>query len=176
MAVYDDDRERLLEEEEHPGPSDLESVLFGEMLKNAADKPPLIAEPSASIHDVIQIMRDHRRGVVLIAEQGRLAGIFTERDVLMKVAGTRVDLHRTPVRNFMTPDPDVLPADSSVAYAINKMVVEGYRHIPLVDDAGRAIGVVSMRDLIEHIAGFYQKDVLNLPPNPRAASHKREGA
>ncbi len=175
MAIYDDDRERLLEEAEHPGPSDLESVLFGEMLKDAADKPPLIAEPSTSIHDVLQMMRDNRRGVVLIAEQGMLVGIFTERDVLMKLAGTRVDLQRTAVRGFMTADPDTLPADSSIAFAINKMVVEGYRHIPLVDETGRALGVVSMRDLIEHIAGFYQKDVFNLPPNPRAQSHKREG-
>jgi CBS domain-containing protein len=175
MAVYDDDRERM-QEEEHPGPSDLESVLFGEMLQDAVNNPPLIAEPSTSIHDVIQLMRDHRRGVVLIVEAGKLAGIFTERDVLMKIAGTRVDLQRTPVRGFMTSDPDTLPPDSSITYAINKMVVEGYRHIPLVDETGRAMGVVSMRDLIEHIAGFYQKDVLNLPPNPRAASHKREGA
>jgi CBS domain-containing protein len=175
MAIYDDDRERL-QEEEHPGPSDLESVLFGEMLKDAADKPPLITEPSTSIHDVVQLMRDNRRGVVLIAENGRLTGIFTERDVLMKIAGTRVDLKRTPVRNFMTADPDTLPPESSIAYAINKMVSEGYRHIPLVDEAGRPAGVVSMRDLIEHIAGFYQKDVLNLPPNPRTMSRQREGA
>jgi CBS domain-containing protein len=151
-------------------------VLFGEMIKDAVDKPPLIAESSTSIHDVLQLMRDNRRGVVLIAEKGKLAGIFTERDVLIKIAGTRVDVQRTPVRGFMTPDPDTLPADSSIAFAINKMVVEGYRHIPLVDETGRAIGVVSMRDLIEHIAGFYQKDVLNLPPNPRAASRQREGA
>jgi CBS domain-containing protein len=175
MAVYDDDRERLLDEE-HPGPPDLESVLFGEMLKDAVASPPLIVEPGASLHDVLQLMRDHRRGVVLIEADGKLAGIFTERDVLMKIAGTRVDLKRTPVRNFMTRDPDALPADSSIAYAINKMVVEGYRHIPLVDDQGHPRGVVSMRDLIDHIAGFYQKDVLNLPPDPRAMSRQREGA
>jgi 2-oxoglutarate/2-oxoacid ferredoxin oxidoreductase subunit beta len=175
MAIYDDDRERL-QEEEQPGPPDLESVLFGEMLKDAVEKPPLIVEPSATLHDVLQIMRDNRRGVVLVAAEGKLAGIFTERDVLMKIAGTRVDLKVTPVRNFMTPDPDALPAESSIAFAINKMVGEGYRHIPLVDDKGRPTGVVSMRDLIEHIAGFYLKDVLNLPPNPRATSRQREGA
>jgi CBS domain-containing protein len=121
-------------------------------------------------------MRDNRRGVVLVADRGKLEGIFTERDVLMKIAGSRVDLKRTPVRNFMTANPDALPAESSIAYAINKMVLEGYRHIPLVDEAGRPTGVVSMRDLIEHIAGFYQKDVLNLPPDPRAMPRQREGA
>jgi CBS domain-containing protein len=175
MAIYDDDRERL-QEEEQPGPPDLESVLFGEMLKDAVASPALIVEPVASLHEVLQLMRDHRRGVVLIEAEGKLAGIFTERDVLMKIAGTRVDLKRTPVRNFMTRDPDALPAESSIAFAINKMVVEGYRHIPLVNEQGRPTGVVSMRDLIEHIAGFYQKDVLNLPPDPRAMSRQREGA
>jgi hypothetical protein len=56
------------------------------------------------------------------------------------------------------------------------MVVEGYRHIPLVDDQGQPTAVVSMRDLIEYISGFYQQEVLNLPPDPHLGPHKREGA
>jgi CBS domain-containing protein len=105
-----------------------------------------------------------------------LVGIFTERDVLMKIVGSPIDFGRTPVSDYMTPDPDTLPADSGVGYALNKMVVEGYRHIPLVDDQGWPTAVVSMRDLIEYVSGFYQQEVLNLPPDPRLGPHKREGA
>ncbi len=174
MSVHDDERERALEEE-LPGPVDLESVLFSETLKDAVTNPPIMVEPQTSLAEVIQLMREHRRGVVLVEQQGQLRGIFTERDVLLKIAGNRIELGRTPVSEYMTADPDALPEDSSVGYALNKMVGEGYRHIPLVDDNGRASGVVSMRDLIEYITGFYSKD-LNLPPEPRLATRRREGA
>jgi CBS domain-containing protein len=70
-------------------------------------------------------MRENRRGCVLVAPEGRLRGIFTERDVLMKIADSPIELGQTPVNDYMTPDPDTLPADSSIAYALNKMVLEG---------------------------------------------------
>ncbi len=175
MSLHDDERERALEEE-LPGPSDLESVLFSETLKDAAASPPLVVGPRTPLGDVLNLMREHRRGVVLIQLEGRLRGIFTERDVLLKIAGAKIDLARAPVSEYMTADPDALPEDASVGFALNKMVVEGYRHIPLVDDGGHPTGVVSMRDLMEFIAGFYSKDVLNLPPDPRLAPRRREGA
>jgi CBS domain-containing protein len=176
MSVHDDERERALEEE-LPGPPDLESVLFGETLKDAVTHPPLIVEPATPLAEVLQLMREHRRGVALVAQHEQLRGIFTERDVLLKIAGSQIDLEHTPVSEHMTADPDVLPEDASVGYALNKMATEGYRHIPLVNDSGRPTGVVSMRDLIEYITGFYSKDVLNLPPDPRRlAPRRREGA
>ncbi len=175
MSLHDDERERALEEE-LPGPSDLESVLFSETLKDAAANRPLVVQPSAPLSEVLSLMRQHRRGVVLIELDARLCGIFTERDVLLKIAGNEIDFARTPVSQYMTADPDALPEDSSIGFALNKMVVEGYRHIPLVDNRGRPTGVVSMRDLIEHITGFYSKEVLNLPPDPRLEPRRREGA
>lgn len=175
MSVDDDERDRILDEEQ-PGPPDLESVLFSETLKDAMADPPIVLEESASLADAIGAMRERRRGCVLLVRGGKLAGIFTERDVLMKIAGSKVDLAATPVADYMTRDPETLPADSSVAYALNKMAVEGYRHIPLVDEHGAPIGVISMRDLIEYITGFYTKDVLNLPPRPGVTPRGREGA
>jgi CBS domain-containing protein len=176
MSVHDEkDRQDLLEEEQ-PGPYDLESTLFSKTLEDAAALTPIVVEPATTLAEVVRLMRENRRGCVLIASEGRLLGIFTERDVLMKVVGSPLDLGQTPVRDYMTPDPDTLPADSSIAYALNKMVLEGYRHIPLLDEQGRPSGVVSMRDLIEYISGCYQQEVLNLPPDPRFGPHKREGA
>jgi CBS domain-containing protein len=175
MSGQDEGRERALQEE-LPGPQDLESVLFGETLKDAATHPPLIVGPQMPLAGVLQQMREHRRGVALVVQQDQLRGIFTERDVLLKIAGSKIDLEHTPVSEHMTADPDVLPEDASVGFALNKMATEGYRHIPLVNDSGRPTGVVSMRDLIEYITGFYSKDVLNLPPEPRVATRRREGA
>jgi CBS domain-containing protein len=76
----------------------------------------------------------------------------------------------------MTADPVTLPADASVAHALNLMVIEGFRHIPVMDDRGRPVAVVSMRNLIEYLSEFFRRDVLNLPPDPRVKSRAREGA
>jgi CBS domain-containing protein len=94
----------------------------------------------------------------------------------MKVAGQPLDLTRSEISAFMTRDPVTLPADSPVGFALNRMVLEGFRHIPLTDDEGRPVGVVSMRNLIEYLSEFFDREVVNLPPDPRIKSNKREGA
>jgi CBS domain-containing protein len=175
MALGDDDMERLFDEE-CPGPVDLGSVLVNDPIGNAANYPPLIVEAQTALSEVLRRMREAGRGAVLIASEGRLAGIFTERDVLTRIAGFPINVERSPVSEHMTPDPHTLPADSSVAFALNKMVVEGFRHIPLVDEEGRPTGMVSMRDLIDYLSDFFSKDVLNLPPDPRTAFRFRDGA
>ena len=77
----------------------------------------------------------------------------------------------------MTPDPLTLPADANVAFALSKMVLEGFRHIPLVDDAGNPTGVVSMRNLIEYLGEIYSRELLTMPSDPNQARFRsREGA
>ena len=171
----EDDFERLLEEEQ-PGPADLESALVTITLNDVVQHNPLIVESNASLAAVIEAMQRADGGTALVVEEGKLVGIFTERDVLMKVAGHPIDLKRSEVSTFMTREPVTLPADSTVAYALNRMVIEGFRHIPLVDDDDRPVAEVSMRDLIEYLSDFYNRDVLNLPPDPHVKSNNREGA
>ncbi len=175
MSISDDDTERMADEE-CPGPPDLESALLGETIISAASHPPLIMDAETSLAEVLKCMREGDRGGVLVVTEGRLVGIFTERDVLLRVAGQAIDLQRARLGEHMTPNPVILPADASVAFALNKMIVEGFRHIPLIDDQGRPTGVVSMRDLIEYLSGFFSRELLNLPSEPRTASRSREGA
>ena len=171
----DEDRE-MMSDEECPGPSELDSALVSETLADVATPPPLVLSSSTSLADTIAQMRKDRRACVLLVDGSQLTGIFTERDVLMKVAGSDFDLARTPVAAVMTRDPMTLPADSSVAYALNKMVLEGFRHIPVTDRDGRAITVISMRNLIEYLSEFFARDVLNLPPEPHMATYRsRDG-
>ncbi len=173
---FDDEIERALHEE-NPGPSELESIMAHDKLRNVLSYPALILDSETTLAEAIRQMKEHRRGCALLVRgDGKLAGIFTERDVLMKVAGNQVDLEHTPTSAFMTHDPVALPADSIVVYALNKMIVEGFRHIPLVDEEARPVGVVSMRDIIEYLSEFYRRDVLNIPPHPRAQASKRDGA
>lgn len=163
-------------EEENPGPSELESALLRERMSDALSNHGLIVDEQTSLDEALRLMREQRQGCVLVTRERRLYGIFTERDVLMRVVGTRIDLERTPIRAFVTRNPVTLPADASVAYALNRMVLEGFRHIPIVDQNGIPAGVVSMRDIIEYLSGFFSQDVLNLPPEPIASFRHREGA
>jgi CBS domain-containing protein len=176
MRDADDDRERLFDEE-CPGPSDLESALAHDKLADVAAQAPLILEVSTSLAEVIRTMRSERRASVLITRNGDLAGIFTERDILMKVAANPIDVEHTTVEPFMTPDPYTLPADATVALALNRMVLEGFRHIPILDEAGKPWKVISMRNLIEYLGEIYGREMLTIPPESSARRFpSREGA
>src|SRR6266851_8233915 len=142
MKDLDDDTSRMLEEE-CPGSPDLESVLANESAGSAASHPPVLVDEATPLVQVLQLMREGNRGAVLVVSNGTLVGIFTERDVLMKVAGQPTDVGHTEVSQVMTVDPVTLPVEATVAFALNKMLIEGFRHIPLVDDQHRPVAVVS---------------------------------
>jgi CBS domain-containing protein len=172
----DDERESLLDDE-HPGPIDLESALDNTTLSEVVSQPPLVVNAATTLGDTVALMQRERRACVLIERNGTLAGIFTERDILMKVVGHAIDLEHTPISMCMTPDPFTLPADANVAFALSKMVLEGFRHIPLVDDDGLPTAVVSMRNLIEYLGEIHSREILTIPPDPaQVRSRSREGA
>jgi len=123
--------------------------LLGEHLDALGAAPPEIVDPATDVDDAIRRMHDKGLDCVLVAEDGRLVGIFTDRDAVLKVAGT-VPPDRT-IGALMTPDPVVLRHDETLAIAINKMAVGGFRHIPMVKD-GRPAGVVTARDVFGHLA------------------------
>jgi CBS domain-containing protein len=104
--------------------------------------------PDAPVADVLATMRESGVDCVLVTDEGRVAGIFTERDAVLKLAGAPIE--GVIVGDAMTPNPVVLHADDPVAAAIRTMAVGGFRHVPLVDDAGRATGLVSAVDVFRY--------------------------
>jgi CBS domain-containing protein len=129
-------------------------------------QPPITCERDATVRQVIEIMQRERTECVLVVDLGRLVGVFTERDVLTKVAARGVDIDRLRIGTLMTPNPDCLSMDHELAYALNQMSIGEYRHVPLVDDHGRPTGVVSMRHIVDYLVHMFPQDVLNLPPSP----------
>lgn len=123
--------------------------LLGIHLEELGAPAPQIVDADADVADLIEQM--HREGIdcLLVTEKGDLAGIFTDRDAVLKLAGR--GLEHGPVRNFMTQDPVVLRHDDPIAVAVHKMAIGGFRHVPIVED-GRPIAVVSARDIFRHIA------------------------
>ena len=139
-------------------------------------RTPLTVGLDATLADAVRIMRDARVGCVLVIDSGGyLVGIFTERDLLLRLDNP--DLARS-IRPYMTPDPEALQESDPIAFALNLMSVGGFRHVPLVDDLGRAVGVVSVKDVVNYLADVFSQNVLTVPPNPRQASHwqSRDGA
>lgn len=140
-------------------------------------KPPICVPPTISVREAVERMNQHRVGCVLVEEGGRLIGVFTERDVLTKIVELRRDVDATRVKDVMTLDPECLTLDDGIAYALNKMSVGGFRHIPLVDEAGRPVGVVAMRNIVDFLVDLFPHEVLNLPPSPAlSVAREREGA
>jgi signal-transduction protein with cAMP-binding, CBS, and nucleotidyltransferase domain len=111
---------------------------------------PDILDASADVDAAVQVMHTKGSDCVLVVDHGRLVGIFTDRDAVLKVAGRPAE--RQPIADLMTRDPVVLRHDDTIAVAINKMAVGGFRHIPIVED-GVPTGVVTARDVFRHLAG-----------------------
>jgi CBS domain-containing protein len=105
-----------------------------------------------------------RAAVVIVDGDGRLIGIFTERDVLTRVVGQGRDIHRTQLSEVMTRDPEALSPRDRICYAVNRMNNAGYRTVPLVDADRRPIGIVTVTDVVKWLAEIFPEAVLNLRP------------
>ena len=132
-----------------PAPStQFEAELVKIPLADLAHHKPLTIAASATAADAVHQMQQASAGCLIVEDGGRVAGILSERDLVMKLDDANLD--GMTVAELMTSDPVVLRPDDSIAVAINKMAVGGFRHIPLVVD-GRATGIVSARDVFRHI-------------------------
>jgi CBS domain-containing protein len=138
-------------------------------------RPPALVERDASISETIEVMKALQLGCALICDQGRLVGLFTERDLLNKVIGEQVS-YSTAVEQVMTLDPAKLSLDDSVITAMRVMQEGDYRNIPLLDDQGKAAGIVTVRDLLTYFAEHFPKEALNLPPDTAQQITQAEGA
>jgi CBS domain-containing protein len=137
--------------------------------------PRLIqAPPDISLQRAVEFMRENESAYIVVADNKRVVGMFTETDVIQKLADKDVDWKR-PVRDFMTPDPQVLSVSDPVSRAVDLMAAHGFYHIPLIDDKKELVNVLSVRTLIRFLAEFYPGEVFNLPPNPHQVMSTEEG-
>ncbi len=130
----------------------LQAQLIEDKLAALSPHAPIEVEASTSLIKAIRQMNTHNIGCVLVTDDDdRLIGIFTEWDVLMRVAGQVDDLAEATVAQYMTPDPIAVSATLPIAHALHLMSIHGFRHLPLVDDAHRPVGMVSFRDVVRHL-------------------------
>jgi signal-transduction protein with cAMP-binding, CBS, and nucleotidyltransferase domain len=127
---------------------DYHSTVLGDHLDSLGIGSFRVVSPSMPADDAIRSMHEASTDCLLVVEEGKLVGIFTDRDAVVKAADKRLQLYR--VGDFMTPDPVVLQHDDTLAVAMHKMAVGGFRHIPIVEDRV-PIGVVAAADIFRHL-------------------------
>jgi CBS domain-containing protein len=143
----------------------LQGALLNDTVRLLAPSEPIRLPATATVQEAIQTMLGQRRAAVVIVDgEGRLIGIFTERDVLTRVVGQGRDVTKTRLAEVMTPDPEALTPQDRICYAVNRMNNAGYRTVPLVDAERRPIGIVTVNDVVRWLAEIFPEAVLNLRP------------
>jgi len=136
-----------------PSPDAAEGLARSVMEDNLAqlDQEQAIAvTPETPALEVARLMKNSNTGCALVIDGGKLVGIFTEHDILKKMT-TAGNLENTPVRELMSPDPDTLHENASVAEALNRMSLGRYRHIPVLKSDGTHT-VCSIKSVLKYIA------------------------
>jgi len=112
---------------------------------------PVCVGPRTPVSHVLDLLVTRRIGCVLIAEHGHLLGIFTERDAVKRLGAEFRSYLNQPISFFMSTRPEALEIDDKIAFAVHRMDLGGYRHVPILDE-GRISGVISVRDILRYIA------------------------
>jgi len=128
------------------------------------------------VAEAVELMRSERVGCLLVTQKGKLVGIFTERDLLTRVLADGKPL-ATPLRECMTEDPVTVGPGDSVRSAIQKMQAGSYRHLPVIDEGGRPLGILSAKRIVRYLVEHFPSTVFNQPPDPqKSAPGAAEGA
>lgn len=134
-----------------PAESLSEQFIATDPIALLAPNRPIIVVPETPVGEVLQTLIDRHVGCVLVGEGEQILGIFSERDALLRLNTQAAELRDEPIRRFMTPSPTMLAASDSIAFALHRMDVGGFRHIPVTTD-GAVTGMISVRDILRYVA------------------------
>ena len=131
------------------------------LLRMARIPPPLV-DPGVSVMDAVGVMARDRVGAVAVVEEGALRGIFTERDLMLRVVQPKRNPETTLVRDVMTSEVKTITDTSTPEEAINVMLVGHLRHLPILGSDGRVLGLLSIRALMEDKVDDLNREVSSL--------------
>jgi len=132
----------------------LSDILVGRSLVTATKE--------MTVRAASKLMVEKKIGALLVVENSRIAGIFTERDALNKVLAASLDPDTTVLSQVMVADPQTIRADKPLAYALYMMAEGGFRHVPVVDANGAPLGMVSARDALGQDMVELERDMKHL--------------
>lgn len=108
---------------------------------------PVTAPAGTTVSDAARLMKQRKVGALMVVDNDKLVGVFTERDGLFRVLAEGLDGGATPLSKVMTGNPQTIGPNSGFTQALQMMHEGRYRHLPVVED-GRVIGIVSVRDAL----------------------------
>lgn len=153
----------------------VKSTCESEKIKHLRRSRSIHVQPKTPLKDVLDKMRTEKSAITIIEDSAqKLLGVFTERDVLLKVLGKGLDLNQ-PIEKFMTPKPFHLNGDNSLGEALEMMVKNKIRHIPIVDAKNTVEGQVDILNMVQFLVEHFPY-VYNLPPKPNQQLNSPEGA
>ena len=151
-----------------------EAVKIQDPISSLGLEPPLVAELGTNMKNALKLLQQEKQNCLLITDNNKLKGILTERDILLKVTGKGFDLDLVTVDEFMTEDPEYLSPEDPLAYALNKMHIGGFRHVPIVNDLMKPVGLISINNIISTIADYFSMEIINLPPLEKIVDSKMQ--
>jgi CBS domain-containing protein len=131
-------------------------------LLKIAHVPPATAEPSATALDAVHVMAKEGVGAVAVVEQGKLRGIFTERDLMLRVVLKERKPGETKLSEVMTSPVETASEDMSEEDALTHMLDRHARHLPIVAQDGRLLGMLSIRNVLEHQVDILSRELHSL--------------
>jgi CBS domain-containing protein len=135
---------------------------------------PLCVTPDVTVRSVFGQLKESNRGSASVCRDGKLVGIFTERDALkLMAAGGDLDV---TIESVMTPNPATIRVTDTVESAIARMSLGGYRRLIVIDPEGRPVGLLKAVAILHYLVQHFPKFVYTLPPNPNQRPQQREGA
>ena len=111
-------------------------------------------ESSVTIQETVKLMAEKSLSAVIVTEAGSPAGIFTERDVLKRVAAQGLDLAKTAIKQVMTAPPIIMPSTTLVGDALAEMYRRDVRNLPVSGTGDKIVGLVSMPDILQYAQAF----------------------
>lgn len=131
--------------------SEIEESLVKDHISELRPKKPLAVAQDAPVGSVLEQMVANRIGCVIVADGDTPVGIFSERDALLKLNTEAAALRDRPVSEFMTANPETLRDSAKIAFAVQRMDLGGYRHLPIVSEDGKMQGIISVRDILRYL-------------------------
>jgi CBS domain-containing protein len=132
-------------------------------------------ESGASVRATIEKMRQENHNCAFVTNQGRLVGIFTDRDILRKVVAAPESWDQ-PIETVMTAQPLTVNTSDPADAALNLMNEKHFRNVPVLDNKGTVIGNLTHYAIVKYLADRFPESVYNLPPEPDRVVRNRDGA
>lgn len=115
-------------------------------------KDLLVASTTDTIQKIVRIFQEKKKNCVLIYKKKKLVGIISNRDILRRVVLPHKDLSTVKAEEVMTANPEFVRAEDPIAYAVNKMAMGGFRHLPVLANDGTPLSIIMIIDVLRYLS------------------------